>query len=124
VFSSIPFDDSKSYMEVEILKLPKGGEEVFIGITKNLKQKSSKNNITVHLAGKFKNNVEGPNISFSEGDTIGILVDHKKLLSTFYKNGEECGIKGKLKGNQTYYFVVHFFNEGDSFKIKEFKVKE
>jgi hypothetical protein len=86
VFSSIPFGDAKSYMEVEILKLENGGEEIFIGITKNLKQKSSKNNITVHLAGKYFNNVNGPNLTFSEGDTIGILVDHNKLMSTFYKN--------------------------------------
>jgi hypothetical protein len=35
VFSSIPFGDAESYMKVEILKLANGGEEIFIGISKN-----------------------------------------------------------------------------------------
>eukprot|EP01080_Neovahlkampfia_damariscottae_P000158 gene158-4404_t len=89
MFCEKPFLQPRSFIEIEIIKLPKGGIETFIGITKNLKQKSSKNNITLHLQSKYKNNLIGNDVIFQEGDKIGIMVNYRDKICSFYKNGKE-----------------------------------
>ena len=131
MFCDKPFLEPRSFIEIEILKLPNGGAETFIGITKNLKQKSSKNNITLHLQSKYKNNTflkeeeekkNDEEITFKEGDRIGIMVNYKDLLCSFFKNGKECGIMGKLKENQIYFLVIHFFEKDEEYKFVNSKV--
>ena len=117
VFGNSPLIPPVHYFEIEIVSMP-NGLETFIGITNNLSNSSSRKNITVQMAGSYKNMCTGKNTYWKQGDTVGIYCDFDEGKVYFLKNGKPAGISGKLNKNSTYYAVCHFNYSGDKYKLK------
>jgi hypothetical protein len=116
-FGDSPLQEPVHYFEVELVVMP-NGIETYIGITNNLSNTSSRKNISVQMAGSYKNLCNGKNSFWKQGDTVGVYCDFKEGKVYFLKNGEPTGISGKMNKNSTYFAVCHFNYSGDQYKLK------
>eukprot|EP01080_Neovahlkampfia_damariscottae_P006952 gene6952-11114_t len=117
VFGDQPLQAPVHYFEVELVSMP-SGLETFIGVTNNLSNSSSRKNITVQMAGSYKNMCTGKNTFWKQGDTVGVYCDFNEGKVYFLKNGKPAGISGKMNKSATYYAVCHFNYSGDKYKLK------
>jgi hypothetical protein len=117
-FGDLPMKKpGKYYFEILMKKLPKGSGETFVGVTSDLKNTSSKNNITMQLGGTFRNHCNGNCKFLVEGDTIGVLVDFSMYVVKFFTNGQYNGVSGSLQSSLTYYAVCHYSFANDEYVI-------
>ena len=107
----------KYYFEIKLQTSLQGTSETFIGITDNTKNKSSRNNITMQLGGKFRNNCAGNCKVLSQGDSVGVLVDFTMNVVKFFTNGQYNGVSGFVQKNQIYYAICHYKFAGDQFVL-------
>jgi hypothetical protein len=117
-FGDLPMKKpGKYYFEILLKKLSKGSGETYVGITSDLKNTSSKKNITMQLGGTFRNNCTGNCKFLVQGDTIGVLVDFSMYVVKFFTNGQYNGVSGSLQTSLTYYAVCHYSFANDEYII-------
>lgn len=116
VFGSKLLVKPKHYFEVKLEKMS-NGTETYIGITDNLSNTSSRKNISVQMAGTYKNLCQGDTVSWKEGDKVGVLIDYDNSICKFYKNGQFINISGSINPSKSYYAVCHFKFKNDKYTL-------